>query len=459
MLRQHTSRGVRRFGLLAALAALIAFALVGAWGSAPQSAYAGPPNDAVLDWNLNAVNALVNAPSAATPGAGQTPPVSMLHLAMVQGAVYDAVNMIDGGYQPYSAGLPAAPASASKAAAVATAAHHVLVGAVIVPPLSATIVTRLNNLYSQSLTDATTQDGADAVSAGIAAGAAAAAKMLADRASDGRYPAVPFTFAVGDDPGEWRPTNGVNDPFAWVAKVDPFLLESADQVRTKGPHALKSGAYAKEYNEVKDYGGNGTTTPTLRTQEQTDTARFFASNPVELFNRAFRGIASGHSLTMAEQARLFAMLNMSGADSLIGCWDDKAFWSFWRPITAIHEGDNDGNPRTDGDANWTPFITLTPPAVTPPYPDHPSGYNCATSGFMYAAEAFFGKGKFDFTLSATILGATVTRDYERFTDVLDDTIDARIYLGLHFRAPDVQGAGIGKDVAHWLDKHYFQQVK
>ena len=459
MLRQHTSKGVRRFGLLAALAALIAFALVGAWGSAPQSAYAGPPDDAVLDWNLNAVNALVNAPTAAIPGAGQTPPVSILHLAMVQGAVYDAVNMIDGGYQPYLTGLPSAPDSASKAAAVATAAHHVLVGAVIVPPLSATIVTRLDTLYGQSLTDATAQDGASAVSAGVAAGAAAAAKMLADRANDGRYPAVPFTFPVGDDPGEWRPTSGVNDPFAWVAKVDPFVLESAAQVRTKGPHALKSGAYTKEYDEVKDYGGNGTTTPTLRTQEQTDTARFFAGNPVELFNRTFRGISVGQGLTMAEQARLFAMLNMGTADSLIGCWDDKAFWSFWRPITAIHEGDDDGNPRTDGDPNWTPFITLTPAAATPPYPDHPSGYNCATAGFMYTAEAFFGKGKFDFSLTGTVLGASVTRDYERFTDVLDDTIDARIWLGLHFRAPDEQGAGIGKDVAHWLDKHYFQRVK
>ena len=132
----------------------------------------------------------------------------------------------------------------------------------IVPPLSATIVTRLNTLYGESLAAATTQDGASAVSAGVAAGAAAATRMLADRANDGRYPAVPFTFPVGDDPGEWRPTNGVNDPFAWVAKVDPFVLESAAQVRTKGPNALKSGAYTKEYNEVKAYGGNGTTTPT-----------------------------------------------------------------------------------------------------------------------------------------------------------------------------------------------------
>ena len=453
MLRQHRSKGVRRFGLIAALAALITFALVGAWGSAPQSAYGGPPNDAVLDWNLHAVNALVNGPTAPTPGAGQTPPVSMLHLAMVQGAVYDAVNMIDGGYQPYLAGLPSAPGSASKAAAVATAAHHVLVGAVFVPALSATIVTRLNTLYADSLAAATTQDGATAVSAGVAAGAAAAAKMLADRASDGRYPADPFMFAVGDDPGEWRPTSGVNDPFAWVARVDPFLLDSADQVRTKGPHALNSGAYTKEYNEVKAYGGNGTTTPSLRTPEQTATALFFTANPPELFNRTFRGIASGHGLTMVEQARLFAMLNMAGADSHIGCWNDKAFWSFWRPITAIRLGDDDGNPHTVGDPAWTSL------GVNPPYPDHPSGYICLTGGFLYSAEVFFGRGKFDFSLTATVAGVSVTRDYERFTDVLDDTIDARVWLGIHFRAADEQAAGIGKDVAHWLDKNYFQSVK
>ena len=229
--------------------------------------------------------------------------------------------------------------------------------------------------------------------------------MLADRANDGRYPAVPFTFTVGDDPGEWRPTSGVNDPFAWVAKVDPSCSRAPTQVRTKGPNALKSGAYTKEYNEVKAYGGNGTTTPTLRTQEQTDTARFFAVNPVELFNRTFRGIAASQGLTLAEQARLFAMLNMAAADSLINCWDDKAFWSFWRPITAIHEGDNDGNPRHGRRSELDAVHHADAGAVTPPYPDHPSGYNCATGGFMYTAEAFFGRGKFDFSLTATVLGA------------------------------------------------------
>jgi len=146
------------------------------------------------------------------------------------------------------------------------------------------------------------------------------------------------------------------------------------------------------------------------------------------------------------------MLNLATADAVINCWNDKAHWSNWRPITAIREGDNDGNPSTVGDPGWTPLI------VTPPYPDHTSGYNCATSSFMHTAEAFFGRGKTEFSV-VRLPGVDVKRDYERFTDVIDDTIDARVYQGIHFRAADVQGAEIGKDVAHWLDKHYFEPVK
>ena len=206
------------------------------------------------EWNLHAANALINAPTAPIPGAGQTPPVSELHLAMVQGAVYDAVNAIDGGHQPYLAGLPPASPSASQEAAVATAAHDVLVGLGIglVPPLPQVVRDRLDALYADALADI--PDGA-AKTGGIAAGAAAAAAMLEARATDGRY--VPFSFTVGDDAGQWRPTppGFVNDPFAWVARVEPFLLQSPSQFRTKGPHALTSGAYAREYNEVKELGG------------------------------------------------------------------------------------------------------------------------------------------------------------------------------------------------------------
>jgi hypothetical protein len=317
----------------------------------------------------------------------------------------------------------------------------------LVPALPQLTRDRLDTLYADAL--AGIPDG-DAKTGGIAAGASAAAAMLAARANDGRY--VPSSFAVGDDAGEWRPTASGNDPFAWVAGVEPFLLQSSSQFRTKGPHALTSGGYTKEYNEVKELGGPDTP-DSLRTEEQTAVARFYTVNPVELFNRTFRVIAEDRGLTLVEQARLFAMLNLAGADGFISCWDDKAFWNFWRPITAIREGDNDGNPNTVGDPGWTPFL------ATPPYPDHPSGYNCVTSSMMYTAGAFFGEDKMVFSVVRVAPNVpNVTRVYERFTDVIEDTIDARVYQGVHFRAADEQGAGIGKDVAHWLEKHYFQPV-
>ena len=447
MFRRNRYARARLGVLLAALLALVSSSFQAAAAEAPPQS-----SDAVRVWNLHTVNALINASSAPIPGAGQPPQVSELHLAMVHGAVYDAVNAIDGGHQPYLAGLPSASPSASPEAAVATAAHHVLVGLGIglVPALPQVVRDRLDTLYADAL--AGIPDGA-AKSDGIAAGAAAAAGMLVARATDGRY--VPFSFPVGDNAGQWRPTlpGFVNDPFAWAARVEPFLLQSSSQFRTKGPHALTSGAYAKEYNEVKKLGGPDTT-ESPRTEEQTAVARFYTVNPVELFNRTFRVIAEDRGLTLVEEARLFAMLNMAGADGLISCWNEKAFWSFWRPITAIHEGDNDGNPKTVGDSGWTPFI------ATPPYPDHTSGYNCVTSSMMHTAEAFFGKKKMAFSVVRIVPGALdVTRVYRRFTDVIDDTIDARVYQGIHFRAADVQAAGIGKDVAHWLDKHYFQPVK
>ena len=440
-----------RAGVLAALMALIALiALAAAPGEARATA---PPqsSNTVREWNLHAVNALINAPTAPIPGAGQAPQVSELHLAMVQGAVYDAVNAIDRGHQPYLAGLPRAPRSASQEAAVATAAHDVLVGLGIglVPPLAQVLRDRLDALYADALADI--PDGT-AKSGGIAAGAASAAAMLEARATDGRY--VPFSFTVGDNAGQWRPTppGFASDPFAWVARVEPFLLESPSQFRTKGPRALPSRAYAREYNEVKNLGG-----PTLgspRSAEQEAVAQFYNVNPVELFNRTFRVISKAEGLTLAEEARLFAMLNMAGADGLINCWDDKAFWSFWRPITAIHEGDDDGNPGTAGDTGWTPLI------ATPPYPEHSSGYNCTSSSYMHTAKAFFGRNKVAFSVVRVVAGVPdVTRTYERFTDVVDDTIDARVYQGIHFRAADVQGARIGKRVAHWLGRHYFKPVK
>ncbi|HEV8528847.1 MAG TPA: vanadium-dependent haloperoxidase, partial [Actinomycetes bacterium] len=264
-----------------------------------------------------------------------------------------------------------------------------------------------------------------------------------------------FRFTCGEDPGEWRPAtstvcttpSGPSDPFAWVAKVDPFVTQSGLQFVSKGPRDLTSGAYAKEYNEVKTLGASDS----VRSEEQQAVYDFFQAPPIEMYNRAFREYAAAQGLGLAEQARLFAKLTISGGDALITCWEDKALWSFWRPMTAIRLGDEDGNPKTDGDPDWTSAI------ATPPYPDHSSGYNCATGSYMEVGELYFGSGRTTFTLKHAT--DAMSRTYEHFRDVWDDTIDARVYQGIHFRSADEQGAQIGRDVARWVDKHALQPVK
>jgi hypothetical protein len=440
--------------------ALVALTTAMVGGSAPTAA-ADSPATAVLDWNKHALDALANPPTAGTPGAGMPPPVQAVHLAIVQGAVYDAVNAIDGGREPYLEGLPAVPGSASESAATATAAHDVLVAVLNQAPLTATftaavrvaIIERLDTFLASSIAAATAVDGASAVSDGIDAGQAAAAAMIAERTGDGRWGT--FRFTCGEDPGDWRPTtstmcttpSGPSDPFAWVAKVDPFVVQSGVQFVSKGPRDLASGAYAKEYNEVKALGAPDS----VRSNEQQAVYDFFLAPPIEMYNRAFREYAAAHGLALAEQAHLFAKLTLSGGDALITCWEDKALWSFWRPITAIHLGDEDGNPKTDGDPDWTSAIG------TPPYPEHSSGYNCATGSYMEVGELYFGPGRTTFTLEHAT--GAMSRTYGHFRDVWDDTIDARVYQGIHFRSSDEQGAQIGRDVARWVDKHALQPVK
>lgn len=413
---------------------LLVFGLLA--GTIPPIAAAAEPSDIILDWNQHAVAALANPGSANPPGAGQTPPVSAVHLAIVQGAVYDAVNAIHGGRAPYLPGFPSAPASASMSAAVATAAHHVLAGL----PLPAPVITHLDGVYAASL--AAIPDGQPKAD-GIAVGTAAAAAMLTNRTNDGRYSV--FSFTAGTGIGVWRPVPpSGSDPFAWVAKVRPFALDVASQLRTEGPLDISSPQYAEEFAEVKALGAlNGSS----RTQDQTDLARFVTTNPLPMMNRALREVASARGVSLADAARLFAASSMSSADALIACWDDKAYWSFWRPTTAIRLAADDGNPATEADPAWEPMFT------NPPYPDHPSGYNCFTGGMMHAARLFFGTDKVSFDLNSSSTG--MVRSYDRFTDVIDDTIDGRIYTGFHFRTPDVQGAWIGKKAAQWVHRHLF----
>jgi len=435
--RLRTAR-VRRRG-----AGLIAIALLAA-ALHPGTAYAAE-NDAVRVWNEKAVIALVNGPTAATPGVQFAPPVAMIHLAIVQGAVYDAVNAIKGGHDPYLKGLKA-PTSASKGAAAATAAHHVLIGLVSQAPVTATLTAeikdaikaRLNADYASSLAEI---PAGQAKAKGIEVGAAAAAAMLANRAGDGRFGAAGFSFPAVPGPGDWRPSPG-NDPNAWVRNVRPFALPTPEHFHTSGPAALTSAQYTAEFNEVKTL---GRATGSTRTEAQTALANWSTQHPAPMLYGAMRQVAASKGLTISEQARFHAMTSMSGADSLINCWAEKAHWGFWRPTTAIQLADTDGNPDTELDAAWAPLGTV------PPYSDEPSGANCVFSGVMNGAKAFFGSDAASFDLTNSV----GTRSYSSFTAVIPDMIEARILLGIHFRRADVNGAELGRRVAQYVDANFF----
>ena len=385
--------------------------------------------DAVTDWNAYAGNALAVtarlSPTAASP-----------HMAMVQGAVYDAVNGIDRSHRPYLV-LPAAQPWDSMDAAAATAAYRVLVA--IVPAQQPT----LEPLYTASL--AAVPDGPAKIG-GIAAGETAAAAMIAARTGDGRFGS--FRFTASFTPGAWRPELPlfVSDPFAWVAYLKPFLIESPSQFRSDGPNALTSEAYAADFAEVKAVGARNSST---RTTDQTEQALYWGvEHGTLLWGRIIRTISANQGLSTAENARLLAMVQLAAADANINCWNDKAYWSSWRPITAIRQADTDGNPATDADPAWEPLL------ATPPFPEHPSGHACASGAIVASLQNFFGTDKMKFTAFGA--GSGTSRSYSRFSETIKEIIDARIYAGIHFRTADVQGAIIGKKVAHWEEKHYFQ---
>jgi hypothetical protein len=421
---------MRRLLLLCALAAL----------GAPSMAHA----DAVIDWNVQAQTTIL-APSP-------TAHASTLSFAMVHGAIYDAVNAIDRRYEPYLP-VPRARRHASKDAAAATAAFRVLTA--LYPDQLATLQDR----YDASL--AAIPDGR-AERRGIAAGEAAAAAMLAARANDGRLPAgTPYPFPLGTRPGAWRvsPPLTAVDPAWWVGNVKPFMIGRGDRFRTDGPNPLPSKAYARDFNEVKRLGAFDSP---LRTADQTTAAIFWQAQPLALYSGVMRDLSARYRLRTADNARLFGMVTLAAADGAISCWNDKYYWRFWRPIDAIRLADSDGNPRTDADPAWRPLFdpatASTPPLATPSFPDHPSGHSCVTSSVMHSLQDFFGKDKIAFDVSSPRFPGQ-PRHFRRFSDVLDEIIEARVWGGIHFRTADEQGAGIGRNVARWERKHYFRRVE
>jgi hypothetical protein len=419
--------------------ALLACAATAAVLAVPTVAQA----DVLNDWNVIAQNqALTLRPTA----HGQT-----RGIAMVQGAVYDAVNALRPRYQPYLLDLAALHARpfGSRKAAIATAAHHVLVE--IAAPAQ---VAGLDSAYTATM--ATIPNGR-VRNEGVRVGAAAAAAMLVARDDDGFM--APFSFVIGSDPGDWRPlTPTALDPDAWVGNLVPFLIESPSQFRSAGPNALTSAAYAEEFAEVKEIGALNSS---IRTADQTTAAIFWQAPPAALWNRLARDLSAEHDISVAQEARLLAMINLAAADGAISCWNEKYYWNFWRPRAAIQEADTDENPATVADPTWEPLFhpstPTTPSLITPPFPDHPSGHGCVSGAVLHTFRTFFGTNEVAFDVhSGRFPGQP--RHFSRFTRALNEIIDARVWGGIHFRTADVQGAVIGKKVARYMRRHYFQRV-
>jgi multisubunit Na+/H+ antiporter MnhB subunit len=412
---------LQTFPALAILAILVA---------APVAASA----DAVSDWNAIAVQATI---TGARPGA-----TGVLDTAMVQAAVYDAVQAIEKRYQPYYVDIPGA--SGSPTAAAAKAAHDVLVKRF---PAQAAF---LDMTYQQYLLN----HGLLETDPGVAVGATAAAGIIALRACDGSFPVpAPPPFIGGTDIGVWRPTPPANAPMLapWLGAVTPFTLTRPSQFRAAPPPDLTSRQYAREYNEVKELGALNNST---RTPEQTDQANFWNANYPVLWNTVLRDIAGSHVDNIGDSARLFALVDMAMADALITAWDTKKFYVFWRPITAIQEGDNDGNSQTVGDPTWQPLI------VNPPYPDYSSGANNLTGSATRALALFFGTDRMTFSVTTTNLGPTIedTRTFHRFSDAAQEVVDGRIYEGIHFRSADEVARTQGSQVAHFAFRNLLRPV-
>src|SRR6266550_4049124 len=401
-------------------------------------------------WNQIATDTLAAFPSA----AGGAPNALQVNMGMTQGSVYDAINAIEPRHRPYLLATRF-NANASKEAAAATAAYSVLSNIVsTVPPgipfpNRAILQASLDAAYAASL--AGIPDGPPKTQ-GIAAGNAAANAMLAARQNDGRF--GPSPWVPNPNPGHWQPLRNpdgtpILDPTPWVGGVLPFLMHSSSQFRTDGPNALTSDAYAEDFNEVKALGSLNST---VRTPEQTHIAIFWQGAPPPLaWNRVARNLIDQYTVDIGNSALLFAMLNLSAADSAINCWNDKYYWDFWRPWTAIQRANEDGNPDTDPDPSWTALLTA-------PYPEHPSGHLSGDSAHLEVLHMFFGTDNIRFgVISSRFPGET--RHFDQFSDALKEIIDARIWAGLHFRTADVQAKILGRKVVHYMEKHYFQPLQ
>jgi hypothetical protein len=417
-------------------------------------------SDAVSAWNANA--------GEAARAACISPIDNPLHesrmYAMTHVAIHDALNAIDRRASSYALDMRA-PRGASPDAAVATAARDVLVPllnqipAPFPPACGAAGAASIEADYAAALADI---PNGRAKTRGVKVGQAAAAAILAVRAADGSDTLlVDPDHPQGTDPGEYRFTP--DRPFAFAPRwgdVTPFVLRDGSQFRPGPPDGVTSKRYTADFEEVKRLGGDGDTTPSARSAEQTEIARFWVESSPLQWNRIARSVATGSGIDPWQQARLFALLNMALADGYVGSFETKYHYSYWRPVTAIQTADSDGNPKTTADPTWTPLVT------TPPIPDYDSAHAVQGGAASRVLQRFFRTDHVRFATCSLTLppGSTcddkwpVVRSYGGFSQAAEENGLSRILVGFHFRNAVDKGIEHGRKIANHAVKNFLRPV-
>jgi hypothetical protein len=417
----------------ATLRVATAVLLVALLVSTPLALSAATP-DPVLEW----IGVMNNAVIA----GGTAPNVTSRIVALVSASVFDAVNGIKPRFRPLRA-QPDAPHNASQSAAAIQAAYAILLN--LYPAQSGMLTTRRNaSLAALALTEK-----AESIAAGVAWGQTAADAIWASRLTDGFAPTPPpFLGVLGivgaqSAVGAWRPTPPANAPGATpqIATMTPWVLTRPSQFRLPPPLSLNSPEYAADLNEVKVM---GTLSGSMRTQDQSELALFWALNTPLAWDRIAAQISTARGLTLTENAHLFAVLNLSLSDSLIACWDSKYRYVFWRPITAIRAGLT----PADADPLWEPWLDST--SGTPAHPEYPSAHSSMSGAAAFILAAAFGENT-DFSLTSEVRPGT--RSFHSFSDAVAEIADARVFGGIHFRTSCARANTLGRAVADYVSRH------
>ena len=385
--------------------------------------------DVILQWNR------VLKETVLTPGQHPATIMPVRSYAMMHAAMFDAANSIDGTYTPYLTDVPGSK-KASLEAAAAQAAHDVL---------AALYPTRLA-VFDAELATSLAGIEENRARKGIRVGQMVAERLIAARTGDG-WQVTPLAYVLPPTPGNWQPTPPANSPatFTHYPAVLPFAITSSTQFAPNPPPAMTSAEYAAAFNEVKEI---GSATSTTRTADQTLVARLWANvntptNFLLVWNNVAHSVALARATTTVDKARLFALINISLHDALQTTFASKFEHGLWRPVTAIRRADEDGNPDTAPDANWSSLIGA------PPYPSYAGNMAAIGTSQSTILGLFFGRDdiRFDHTWEGA---GGATRSYAGFTAMANEQERARIYGGIHFTFDNVAGQSVGRNVANYV---------